>query len=427
MKLLAILLMAACLARGLSAAPITAGALPDETVLLDSSDPFGLGYKFTMSGVDYYWTNQPTVVEKDLTALMALGASNTVYVGWFQGLWSKSNDWNTAFGWGNWAGPVASNTAAIAVLQTNTLTRADGLAYVTKEAFSTNRVTRWYDPESPTRWAEWDGGTNIVIYKAEVSGTNLQVTLSSDFEETATHTRPSWTTTNWPFTDGDWVAETYPDGFVAIKAYLVEYSSWGGNVNTLPAVLTPDSFAQGTATVSIASFNLTTNVEYRYFLPTNAIPPELSNLDALQGWLNNLYAGKGDFDAHAPPGTIATPHLIEGDRALIDSIPSKAPASVTNAPVWLIYSNIVSAVTVTNQAERPVRIYGTGANTGLVSFASLREPLPVFFEASQFGAVQFPGAYVVGGGTWQTNMVNLFIAFRSGTNDFVTPITTREP
>lgn len=127
-------------------------------------------------------------------------------------------------------------------------------------------------------------------------------------------------------------------------------------------------------------------------------------------------------------------HLLAGDRSRIDSAVSAADAAdiaaaaVTNAPVWIVYSNITAAVTVTNRSERPVRIYGASpSSTGLVSFAALREPLPVYFEVSGFAAVSFPGAYPIGGGSWQTNMVNLFIAFRSGTNIFVTPITAREP
>ena len=127
-------------------------------------------------------------------------------------------------------------------------------------------------------------------------------------------------------------------------------------------------------------------------------------------------------------------HLLAGDRSRIDSAVSAADAAdiaaaaVTNAPVWIVYTNIASSVTVTNDSERPVRIYGaSSSSTGLVSFAALRDPLPVYFEVSGFAAVSFPGAYPIGGGSWQTNMVNLFIAFRSGTNTFVTPITAREP
>lgn len=42
-------------------ATITKGDLPDSTPLLDSSDPFGFGYGFSVNGVTYYWTNQPSI------------------------------------------------------------------------------------------------------------------------------------------------------------------------------------------------------------------------------------------------------------------------------------------------------------------------------------------------------------------------------
>jgi len=103
--------------------------------------------------------------------------------------------------------------------------------------------------------------------------------------------------------------------------------------------------------------------------------------------------------------------------------------SVTNAlttkPEWLVYTNISAAVTVTNDLERPVRIYGDGSATGTVSFAALREPLPVYVEASGFPGIVWSNAYTVGGGFWQTNAVNVFLIWQSGTNTFVNPVTAR--
>lgn len=239
------------------------------------------------------------------------------------GLEGRSNDWNTAFGWGSHAGLYLGTDSWAQWLSTNTYVKVETDA-IALDALATNKVTRWYDPDDVHRWAEWVVGmTNIVIYRAEVSGTNFMVTLSDNFLETQSMVRPAWTNNVFPFLETDWA------GTQTVEQATVTFTAggtvWRTTETTYPLLVVPFTpYAQGTATVSIASFNLTTNVEWRYYLPTNAIPPELQNLDALQGWLNNLYAGKAAFDGHAPAGTIAAPHLIDGDRALIDSIPGKA-------------------------------------------------------------------------------------------------------
>jgi len=99
--------------------------------------------------------------------------------------------------------------------------------------------------------------------------------------------------------------------------------------------------------------------------------------------------------------------------------------AVAAIPEWQVYTNIASSVTITNDLERPVRIYGDGSATGTVSFAALREPLPVYVEASGFPGIVWSNAYTVGGGFWQTNAVNVFLIWQSGTNIFVNPVTAR--
>ncbi len=159
---------------------------------------------------------------------------------------------------------------------------------------------------------------------------------------------------------------------------------------------------------------------------------------------------------HTANGTIGSDaHLVTGDRALIDSVPSlattnalaavsgalgthtnDAPAhvsasdrsawyGVTNAPVWVLVTNAVGAVTITNDLERPVTLYATGDVA--VAFSALRPPLPMWLEAYAEGTstVSFADAYAVGGFAWQTNRVNIFAVWASGTNTFVTPVTTR--
>ncbi|OQA32333.1 MAG: hypothetical protein BWY57_02024 [Betaproteobacteria bacterium ADurb.Bin341] len=91
----------------------------------------GFGWGLYLDGSDNI------AVSNDIISGAALGATAiqpSVFIPLadrVSGLEGRSNDWNTAFGWGNWAGPVASNTAAIAVLQTNTLTLAAGVVITT--------------------------------------------------------------------------------------------------------------------------------------------------------------------------------------------------------------------------------------------------------------------------------------------------------
>jgi hypothetical protein len=110
-------------------------------------------------------------------------------------------------------------------------------------------------------------------------------------------------------------------------------------------------------------------------------------------------------------------HVTSGDKA--------AWYGVTNAPAWISVTNAAGDVTVTNDLERPVTLYAT--NNVSLSFSGLRPPLPLWLEAFAEGtnAVAFADAYAVGGFSWQTNRVNLFAVWASGTNVFVTPVTTR--
>jgi len=65
---------------GVNAAPITKLDLPDSTPLLDSSDPFGFGHKFTVNGTDHYWTNQPTITIDTTSGLIAHTSNAAIHV-----------------------------------------------------------------------------------------------------------------------------------------------------------------------------------------------------------------------------------------------------------------------------------------------------------------------------------------------------------
>ena len=233
--------------------------------------------------------------------------------------WATNMNW-ASFTWQNlpvWL--LASNTngwqvGAHSAWITN---ETDAIALA---ALATNKVVRWYEPiPEPHNWAEWDGMTNIVIYREAVSGTNFVVTLSENFADiTISPTKPEWDTYVFPFVWSEtWTGTMSSDDPAQLVLTGIDSALWTGTASSYPVNLLPaNAGAQGTATVSIASFVYSTNVEYRYYLPTNAIPPELTNLDQLQGWLNNLYAGKGDFTNHTSTASIHVPIFIGTTNAL---------------------------------------------------------------------------------------------------------------
>lgn len=97
---------------------------------------------------------------------------------------------------------------------------------------------------------------------------------------------------------------------------------------------------------------------------------------------------------------------------------------LTDAPEWIGITNLAASVTVTNSYERPVYLYATG--TVSVAFSGLRTPMPLYLVLRGPDSLTFPGAYYIGGGTWQTNMNNHFVVWKYGTNLFVNPVTATE-
>ena len=97
---------------------------------------------------------------------------------------------------------------------------------------------------------------------------------------------------------------------------------------------------------------------------------------------------------------------------------------LTDAPEWIGITNLAASVTVTNVNERPIFLYATG--TVSVAFSGLRTPMPLYLVLRGPDSLTFPGAYYIGGGTWQTNMNNHFVVWKYGTNLFVNPVTATE-
>jgi hypothetical protein len=110
----------------------------------------------------------------------------------------------------------------------------------------------------------------------------------------------------------------------------------------------------------------------------------------------------------------ADPH---GDRAYADAL-------VAAAPEWMGITNLAASVTLTNDAERPVYLYSTG--TVSLAFSGLRAPMPLYLIVRGPDSLTVPGAYYVGGGSFQTNMANHYIVWQWGTNLLVNPVTATE-
>ena len=97
----------------------------------------------------------------------------------------------------------------------------------------------------------------------------------------------------------------------------------------------------------------------------------------------------------------------------------------TNAPVWLAQTNYAASITLTNDLERPLYLYATGAVS--VAFSGLRAPSPVYLIVKGPDSLTFPaGTHFVGGAAYQTNMANHFVVWQYGTNLFCNPVTTSE-
>ena len=93
---------------------------------------------------------------------------------------------------------------------------------------------------------------------------------------------------------------------------------------------------------------------------------------------------------------------------------------------WLTRTGLSGTVAFANDGGRPQAWSGTGALT-VSGFTGLTPPSQVYWTMSGFDSVTLPaGVYVVGGGSWQPNMVNHFTLWQTGTNVLMSFITATE-
>jgi len=269
---------------------------------------------------------------------------------------------------------VSNLVIGVKALNENAITNeADQAALSALASYAaTNKVTRLSDSSQPSRYfMEIVNSTGTVF---EVTGpfTNLMVTLSEDFEETTTHTRPAWTNNAFPFTESQWAGRFIENIEGNADYYCIEGSAgaavlWADTSETLPAYLTLISGdGAGTATVSVGDIYYTTNA-----IKHLATEAELEAAKAACGVVltNTVNAATNALMPYA--------RTLYGDLATTNDA-GYAAFNATNAAASS-YSEII-----------PTSFIGSNTNTFRYRFNSLRKFGAVtntaWFVKSGFGA-----------------------------------------
>ena len=136
-------------------------------------------------------------------------------------------------------------------------------------------------------------------------------------------------------------------------------------------------------------------------------------------WLTKTNAYQVALTGDIPDmGGYATTGDVASVAALIPD--SSAPTN------WLTRTGLTGSVAFDNASGRPQAWSGTGALT-VSGFAGLNPPVQVYWTLAGFSSVTLPaGVHVVGGGSWQTNSVNHFAVWQTGTNVLMSYITATE-
>lgn len=326
-------------------------------------------------------------------------------------------------------------------------------------ALATNRVT--------TLWAasnHWYtvSGRNMTEYWVNVyTGTNVY--FSSDFSDiTGPVLYPR--VLPFPFDDGYSVGEQIE--YEGSTLFQVRTGPGGGNGRwwgpaSFPSELIPVIQCQGSAFVTTDTLTITNTINYfllvstnEFVRPSEIVPESWTSSDHTNWWTNTapLYV---QFTDLIPESWSYANHTNWWDEERLNYVtssyfstwranhinplltPDPHPqyaqhSETTNAaiavahsdPQWIDYSGRTGLFTITNSFEQPVRVSGTGA--AVVAFSGLRDPLPLFCEFSGFSSLHVTNAYQVGGGAYQTNMINKVLVWGSDAHVYVTPITTED-
>jgi len=115
------------------------------------------------------------------------------------------------------------------------------------KAAAADQALRLNDSSDGPYYTTIENGTGTV-WRGVIS-TNYTVTVSSDFEETAGHTKPVWTVHEWPFGDigDDWCGVESESVF---RIFSGASPLWSGVPGTYPLLLSPVTGGAGSAVVS---------------------------------------------------------------------------------------------------------------------------------------------------------------------------------
>jgi hypothetical protein len=300
---------------------------------------------------------------------------------------------------------------------------------VALEALRTNRAysvwgsdASWWAPTATNIWTRWySTATNAWVFTVHTdlyyggSENQTYLTAGSYVIDGMPLPLPA---TNAVYQIGDFfLVVDRQEGKLAYGTDKWAVTSPDFDAETHEFVLT----VEGTGSATLHYVRPATN-RTEYYLPTSPFLAESWSYANHTNWMADGEDGQLWVSSLASDSANS---VLNNHVGASDPHPSKyAPATATNAPAWLVFTNVVAACTVTNYAERPVRIHGTGAVS--VAFSGLREPLPLYLVIRGPSSVYLAGAYQVGGGSYQTNRANHLIVWKYGTNTLVSPVTTTE-
>lgn len=230
------------------------------------------------------------------------------------------------------------NAALAPLVDTNDLTAAIAAIpepYTVRDTTDTNR---WWRFE----------GTQAVQYALGAVVTNYTVTLSTNFMEFITYTRPVWTNNVWPFVDGVWEGTNTSGSFVL---------NWNGAENNpgaqwLGAVADWNANPLVTLSPSFEAVDTATVYQHVYY-PTNAtgnvlgpVPTNLVTYAQLLAWWIETEATKIDaqeFEDHVTPVLVADPHiqyLLETNAVTAEMVTNIAHAVNEVTTIHYAVSNV---------------------------------------------------------------------------------------
>lgn len=227
-------------------------------------------------------------------------------------------------------------------------------------------------------------------------------------------------TDNGGFAGGDGAYATY-GGAVGYYAY----ATYGGGAVGAGASAT-DGGAMGAAAVTSSGFAggfqaIAALDETGHDQPIDAIQLGTGwNPDAntMQVYSYKLMNADGSIPAERMATTLSG-YATTGAVAAVQ-------AEVGAGTNWLTRTGLSGTVAFANDGNRPQAWSGTGALT-VSGFTGLTPPTQVYWTLQGFDSVTLPaGIYAVGGGTWQTGMVNHFALWQVAGKTMITFLTATE-